>query len=72
MIAKILFGLVPKTYTFMKEGMSMATTRKMVEWMCTHCGTKVHRSNLIGRPMPGKCPKRTGNRPHVWVKNREY
>lgn len=50
----------------------MATTRKMVEWMCTYCGTKVHRSNLIGRPMPGKCPKRTGNKPHVWVKNREY
>lgn len=41
------------------------------EWMCTHCGAKKIRSEIQGRPDPGKCPRRTSNQPHRWVKNRK-
>ena len=27
-------------------------------------------SELQGRPLPGKCPRKTGDKPHSWVKNR--
>ncbi len=40
-----------------------------IEWMCRNCGTKCARSEGLGRPSPGKCP-RTNGRPHSWVKNR--
>lgn len=43
---------------------------KHIEYMCTHCGRKVIRSELQGRPLPGKCPRKTGDKPHSWVKNR--
>ncbi len=41
-----------------------------IEYMCTHCGKKEIRNTSMGRPLPGKCPKREGNKPHVWIKNR--
>lgn len=43
---------------------------KAIEWMCTHCGMKMPKGENAGRPNPGKCPKRTDGKPHVWVKNR--
>lgn len=45
---------------------------KNVEWMCTHCGAKINKSELAGRPAPGKCPKKSGNKPHTWVVNKKY
>lgn len=44
---------------------------KKVEYMCTCCGHKETRKKDMGRPMPGRCPRRDG-KPHRWVKNREY
>lgn len=41
-----------------------------VEWMCTQCGRKTTRGIKDGRPDPGRCPKKQGDRPHSWVKNR--
>ena len=49
----------------------MPTIAKRFEYMCTHCGKKENRSENAGRPMPGRCPRRDGNQPHVWVKNRQ-
>ena len=42
---------------------------KNVEYMCIYCGTKMAH---MGRKMPGKCPRRTGDQPHRWVGNRKY
>lgn len=46
--------------------------RKIIEYMCTYCGRRVSRNEGGGRPIPGKCPKRTGNQPHRWIINRKY
>ncbi len=43
---------------------------KQIQWMCTHCGRKETRNENVGRPMPGKCPKKPFKGPHTWVKNR--
>ena len=45
---------------------------RYIEYMCRYCGTKTSKGKDRGRPMPGKCPKRSGNMPHSWVKNREW
>jgi len=52
----------------------MATKKeiKHVEYMCTYCGTKTIRNVNMGRPQPGKCPRKTGNKPHSWVVNRRF
>lgn len=42
-----------------------------IEYMCTFCGKKVRKHKNLGRPEPGYCPRRVGNQPHRWVKNRE-
>lgn len=42
-----------------------------IEWMCTHCGKKTTRAATIGRPDPGRCPRKKNGEPHTWVKNRE-
>lgn len=52
--------------------MAISAKPKRVEWMCTHCGTKIQRSASVGRPMPGACPRKPNKGPHVWVKNREF
>ena len=46
-------------------------TIKKIEWMCVYCGKKQILTNLQGRPMPGKCPRKTDNKPHSWRRNRE-
>ncbi|KOA20325.1 hypothetical protein CLHOM_12370 [Clostridium homopropionicum DSM 5847] len=43
---------------------------KTIEWMCTTCGKKELKSETTGRPNPGKCPRKTGDKPHSWTKNR--
>ena len=46
--------------------------KKYVEYMCRYCGTKTSKGKDRGRPLPGKCSRRSGNMPHSWVKNREW
>lgn len=41
-----------------------------IQWMCTTCGRKISKSKASGRPEPGKCPRKKGDRPHSWVKNK--
>ena len=43
---------------------------KYIEYICTTCGRKEIRTEISGRPMPGKCPRKTGDRPHSWRRNR--
>lgn len=43
---------------------------KRIEYICTQCGKKDTRVVSQGRPLPGKCPRKTGNKPHSWVINR--
>ena len=48
-----------------------------VEWMCTYCGEKTVKTATMGRPMPGKCPRKAKNAkgiqgPHSWRKNRTF
>ena len=50
--------------------MVIMATLKTIEFMCTHCGKKERRNNTMGRPQPGKCPRKPGNQPHSWVVNR--
>ena len=40
----------------------MATRR--IEYMCSHCGKKEIRFVSLGKPQPGKCPRRQGDKPH--------
>jgi len=42
-----------------------------MQYICTYCGKKVLRHKEMGRPDPGKCPRRKGDMPHRWVKNKE-
>lgn len=41
------------------------------EFMCKYCGKKEIRMESMGRPKPGKCPRRNGDMPHSWVVNRK-
>ena len=41
-----------------------------VQYKCSHCGQTRTVSVGDGKPDPGRCPRRTGDRPHVWTKNR--
>lgn len=43
---------------------------KKIEYICSYCGKKEIRTNLQGRPMPGRCPRKQGDKPHSWRKNR--
>lgn len=45
---------------------------KSVLWSCTWCGAKEMKASIFGRPQPGKCPRKNGDRPHTWVKEREF
>ena len=51
--------------------MATTNTNKKTEYMCSQCGRKEIKLKSMGRPLPGKCPRKTGNKPHSWVKNRE-
>lgn len=48
----------------------MSSTFKRIEYMCTYCGKKETRSPSMGRPQPGKCPRKNGDKPHSWVINK--
>ena len=48
----------------------MATTN--IEYICTYCGKKTVRAGNQGRPVPGKCPRKTGDKPHTWVVNKKH
>ena len=43
---------------------------KIIEYMCSHCGKKEIRNTSMGRPLPGKCLRKQGNKPHTWIINR--
>lgn len=45
---------------------------KRIEYMCSFCGTKIWKKSGMGRPLPGKCPRRNGKLPHRWLVNRKY
>lgn len=45
---------------------------KMVEYMCSYCGRKEPRKADSGKPLPGKCPRKTGDKPHTWKVNRKF
>lgn len=42
-----------------------------VEYMCSYCGKKSLRGISLGRPLPGKCPRKQGDKPHSWRINRK-
>ncbi|WP_172794607.1 hypothetical protein [Acetivibrio ethanolgignens] len=42
-----------------------------IEYMCTYCGRRSCKKEGAGRPLPGKCPRRSGDQPHRWVVNRK-
>ena len=46
-------------------------TIKKIEYMCIYCGKKTIKSQALGRPEPGKCPRKNGDRPHTWRINRK-
>lgn len=52
--------------------MSAIKRPKRIVYMCKYCGQKVDRSEAAGRPMPGKCSRRSGDQPHSWVIQRKY
>ena len=43
---------------------------KRIEYMCAYCGKKEIRNTSMGRPLPGKCPRKSGDKPHSWRVNR--
>lgn len=45
---------------------------RTIEYMCSQCGKKTSRPVNSGRPMPGKCTRRSENQPHRWIINRKY
>lgn len=44
---------------------------KKIEYMCSYCGKKVVKMSIQGRPLPGRCPRKQGDKPHSWRKNRD-
>lgn len=51
-----------------REEEEMATKR--IEYMCSYCGKKELRFVSMGKPQPGKCPRKKGDKPHTWTVNR--
>ena len=45
---------------------------KMVEYMCSHCGKKEVKQVGTGKPLPGRCPRKEGDKPHTWTVNRKF
>ena len=44
---------------------------KRIEYMCRYCGKKEIRFVSLGKPQPGKCPRKQGDKPHSWMVNRK-
>ena len=42
--------------------------KKKVLWTCSWCGAKAMREFTFGKPEPGRCAKKSGDKPHTWVK----
>ena len=42
-----------------------------IEYMCSYCGMRKIRGKEAGRPEPGKCPRKKGDKPHSWRINRK-
>lgn len=45
---------------------------KRIVYQCSYCGKKETRSINVGRPAPGRCTRKSGDRPHSWVISRKY
>ena len=54
----------------MKEVWKMAAKR--IEYMCSQCGKKETRFVSMGKPQPGKCPRKGNGKPHSWTVNRKF
>ncbi len=52
--------------------MTTNSAPKTIEYMCSHCGKKTRRPISQGRPQPGKCPRKNGDKPHTWVVNKRF
>ena len=59
-----------KIIQMVKEVLKMATKR--IEYTCSHCGKKEIRFVSMGKPQPGKCPRKKGDKPHSWTVNRKF
>lgn len=58
----------------MPGGDGMADSKKIVhsiEYICSYCGKKTLRGANSGRPQPGKCPRKQGDKPHSWRINKK-
>jgi hypothetical protein len=44
---------------------------KNVEYICIYCGKRVMKGKNAGRPEPGQCPRKQGDKPHSWRLNRK-
>jgi hypothetical protein len=44
---------------------------KFIEYQCRYCGRKERKAVGFGRPNPGTCPRKTGDKPHSWVINKK-
>ena len=55
---------------YMKRSMLGHMSLKYIEYICVTCGRKEIKTEISGRPMPGKCPRKVGDKPHTWRKNR--
>ena len=44
---------------------------KFIQYQCSWCGKTETRPVNMGRPNPGKCPRKDGNKPHTWVINKK-
>ncbi len=42
-----------------------------IEYMCSYCGKRVLKAKEFGRPEPGRCPRKPGDKPHTWRINRK-
>ena len=45
---------------------------KHVEYQCTWCGKRVVKIEGKGRPEPGRCPRKDGDKPHTWTVSKKY
>ena len=58
-------------FSYHEYGLEGAMKREKTEYMCSYCGKKVMMAAGAGRPQPGKCPRKQGDRPHTWRINRK-
>ena len=58
-------------YECFRVGGKIRWATKRIEYMCSCCGEKELRFVSMGKPQPGKCPRKQGDKPHSWVVNRK-